>query len=48
LSVYKCNICGYEYKDQDNIPFKVLSDDWICPICGAEKEQFMQIAEEQD
>lgn len=48
-SVYSCDLCGYEYDpaegDPDNgIPpgtlFEDLPDDWACPICGAEKEDF--------
>jgi len=48
-SSYSCDLCGYEYDpaegDPDNgIPrgtlFEDLPDDWACPICGAEKEDF--------
>ena len=47
-----CNPCGYIYDpnigDPDNdIPagteFKDLPDKWICPLCGAEKEEFSVI-----
>jgi rubredoxin len=46
---YVCQICGYVYDpkngDPDNgIPpgtkFEDLPDDWVCPICGASKEDF--------
>ncbi|MFQ6032544.1 MAG: rubredoxin, partial [Candidatus Zixiibacteriota bacterium] len=25
---------------QPGIPFDQLPDDWLCPICGADKDQF--------
>lgn len=46
---YTCDLCGYEYDpkegDPDNgIPpgtsFEDLPSDWVCPTCGAEKEDF--------
>lgn len=48
---YKCTICGYIYDpaegDQaDGIapgtPFDKLPDDYICPVCGAGKDEFME------
>jgi rubredoxin len=49
---YRCMVCGYVYEpgagDPDsgvapNTPFDELPDDWICPICGASKDQFEEI-----
>jgi len=46
---YVCVICGYVYDpevgDPDNdvepgTPFENVPDDWVCPICGAEKTNF--------
>ena len=46
---YKCIICGYIYdplegEPSDGIepgtPFENLPDDYICPVCGAGKEEF--------
>jgi len=46
---YTCMVCGYVYDpklgDPDNnikpgTPFEELPDDWLCPICGADKSQF--------
>ena len=46
---YVCNVCGYEYDsevgDPDNgiepgTAFEDLPEDWVCPVCGAEKEDF--------
>ncbi|NPE09963.1 MAG: rubredoxin [Asgard group archaeon] len=49
MKKYECTVCGYEYDpekgDPDgNIPpgtaFEDLPADWVCPICGAGKEDF--------
>ena len=46
---YKCLICGHIYDPaagdpEHNIPagtgFSDLSDDWKCPVCGTDKENF--------
>ena len=49
MTKYKCSICGYIYDPdmgdpENNItpgtPFELLPDDWVCPVCGAEKDAF--------
>jgi len=51
MSNYECMICGYVYNedagDQDNgidpnTKWDELPDDWLCPVCGAKKDQFEQ------
>ena len=51
---YRCKVCGYIYDpekgDPDNginpgTPFKDLPDDWKCPECGVNKDQFEKIGE---
>lgn len=46
---YVCTVCGYVYDpvegDSENdiptgTPFENLPEDWVCPICGASKDQF--------
>jgi hydroxylamine reductase len=46
---YKCDECAYIYDPNDgdektgvppNTPFENLPDDWVCPVCGAAKDQF--------
>jgi rubredoxin len=46
---YVCEICGYVYDpavgDPDNgVPagtsFDALPADWVCPVCGADKDSF--------
>ena len=47
---YICDACGYEYVPENGDPengiapgtaFEDLPDDWICPLCGIEKEFFV-------
>lgn len=47
---YVCELCGWEYDEQngdpDNgieagVPFDELPDDFVCPLCGAGKEEFI-------
>ena len=49
LAKYQCTVCGYIYDpekgDPDGgvapgTPFEQLPDDWVCPVCGAEKDRF--------
>jgi rubredoxin len=49
MDTYICEVCGYEYDpakgDPDNdVPagtaWKDVPDDWLCPVCGAEKDAF--------
>lgn len=49
---YACAICGYEYDsaagDPENgidegVDFEELPDDWVCPLCGASKDDFEPI-----
>jgi len=46
---YVCDVCGYVYDpaegDPDNgvtagTPFDQIPEDWVCPLCGASKEDF--------
>ncbi len=52
MDKYRCKICGYIYDpakgDPDNgVPpgtaFDVLPDGWVCPECGAPKEEFEKV-----
>lgn len=49
MDKYRCNVCGYIYDPEKGDPengvdpgtkFEDLPDDWVCPICGADKDQF--------
>jgi rubredoxin len=49
---WECTVCGYVYDPEAGDPeagiepgtaFEALPDDWVCPVCGAEKGDFVQI-----
>jgi rubredoxin len=51
MEKYEC-ICGYVYDpeigDPDNgiepgTSFADLPDDWVCPLCGADKDNFTEL-----
>lgn len=46
---FRCLLCGYIYDPEDGDPdsgvepgtsFDDLPDDWVCPECGASKDEF--------
>ena len=50
---YKCAVCNYIYDPELGDPdgdikpgtsFEEIPDDWVCPVCGAGKDQFEKIA----
>jgi flavin reductase (DIM6/NTAB) family NADH-FMN oxidoreductase RutF/rubredoxin len=52
MAKYKCTVCGYIYDpavgDPDGgikpgTPFGEIPDSWVCPVCGASKDQFEKI-----
>ena len=49
MKKYVCSVCGYIYDPEKGDPdsgvepgtaFEDLPDDWVCPVCGAGKDQF--------
>ena len=53
MSVYACELCGYEYRSEVGDPdqgidpeteFEELPADWVCPWCGASKDDFEKIS----
>ncbi|MGD1004587.1 MAG: rubredoxin [Methanoregulaceae archaeon] len=51
---YKCVVCEYIYDPKIGDPtsgiapgveFDALPDDWVCPTCGAGKDQFVKVEE---
>jgi rubredoxin len=51
MDKYKCTICGYLYDPEEGdpsdgiapgTPFEKLPDDYICPVCGAGKDEFLK------
>ena len=46
----QCNMCGFIYDPTEGDPengilpgtsFKDLPDNWVCPLCGFGKDQFL-------
>lgn len=51
MKTYVCELCGYEYQSKVGDPengiepgtdFEDLPDSWVCPLCGASKEDFAE------
>lgn len=49
MDKYECSVCGYVYDPEDGDPdngiepgtkWEDVPDDWVCPVCGASKDQF--------
>jgi flavin reductase (DIM6/NTAB) family NADH-FMN oxidoreductase RutF/rubredoxin len=54
MTKYRCTVCGYIYDpelgDPDGdikpgTPFEDIPDTWVCPVCGASKDQFEKVEE---
>lgn len=52
MDKWECSVCGYIYDpqvgDPDNgvspgITFEKLPADWVCPVCGATKDEFKKL-----
>jgi len=45
MTKYKCSVCGYIYEaaENNNVVFRDLPDNWVCPVCGAGKDKFEKI-----
>jgi rubredoxin len=53
MDKWECLVCGYIYDPavgdpEHNVPpgtpFEALPDGWVCPVCGAAKDQFVKKA----
>ena len=51
MKQYVCSICGYVYDEAKGIPeagivpgttWESLPEDWVCPLCGASKAEFIE------
>jgi rubredoxin-NAD+ reductase len=49
MAQYECIVCGWVYDEDKGDPdsgiaagtkFADLPDDWVCPMCGAAREDF--------
>jgi rubredoxin len=51
MKKYRCTICGYIYDPSEGdpvsgiepgVPFQELPTNYICPVCGAGKDEFLE------
>lgn len=54
MKKYACELCGYEYDPEAGDPengipegtaFEDLPEDWVCPLCGVGKDEFVPVEE---
>ena len=52
MDKWECIVCGYVYDPkkgdpdngvQPNTRFEDIPNDWVCPVCGATKDQFKKL-----
>ena len=51
MLIHVCELCGYEYNPKtgdpdngiaENTDFEDIPSDWVCPLCGASKDDFIE------
>ncbi len=56
MGLWRCTVCDYVYDPKEGDPdnniepgtlFEELPDDWVCPVCGVDKDKFEPYAEEE-
>lgn len=48
MKKYRCLMCGHIYDEaKEKVKFSDLPADWTCPMCGASKDLFEEIIEDQ-
>jgi rubredoxin len=49
MQKWQCSVCGYLYDPKQGDPdngvnpgtsFEDIPEDWVCPVCGASKDEF--------
>lgn len=52
MAKYQCSVCGYVYDPERGDPendiapgtaFEELPSYWVCPVCGASKDEFEKL-----
>ncbi len=47
MARYRCIVCNYVYDEaKEKIKFSDLPKEWVCPVCGAPKTDFVLLSEE--
>lgn len=56
MKEYTCTLCGWVYKEKDGYPegdivagtkWEDMPENFVCPMCGADKEAFEETASEE-
>ena len=56
MKVYACTLCGYEYVEEngdqesgiaEKTEFEDIPSHWLCPVCGAVKDEFELLRPEE-
>lgn len=51
MKKYRCTVCGYVYDPVEGDPdggidpgtdFNDIPDNWVCPVCGVSKSEFVE------
>jgi rubredoxin len=57
MTKWRCTLCGYVYDPEQGdpegnvepgTPFEDVPDDWVCPDCGASKEDFEEVEPDEE
>ena len=52
MAKYVCDVCGWEYDEKQGdaehgiapgTSFEELGEDFVCPLCGVDKDQFTKL-----
>ena len=52
MDSYRCQLCDYTYEPEEGDPegnikpgtaFEDIPDSWVCPVCGADKDEFLKL-----
>ena len=52
MQKWQCSVCGYLYDPEQGDPdngvnpgtsFEDIPEDWVCPVCGASKDEFEKV-----
>jgi rubredoxin len=52
MNRYECTLCGFVYNEAEGYPeggiapgtkWEDLPADWVCPLCGASKDDFEKL-----
>ena len=57
MTRWRCTVCDYIYDSEigdpgsgipPRTPFEELPDTWVCPVCGASKDMFEKVEQEEN